>query len=386
MRRLFLNLMPRDSPGGRLVRSTQNLDVMMTFRMGWLLLFLCLAQLATAQKYSNEFLNIGVNARARGMGSAQAASVSDVTAGYWNPAGLTQLKAPQVGAMHTEWFAGIGTYDYVGLAIPLADGQRALGVSFIRFGIDDIPNTLSLYESDGTINYDNIVPFSAADYAVILSYAQPVAGDKLTLGGSAKVIRRTIGPFAQSWGFGLDVGAQYKINDHWQLGAIAKDITGTFNAWQFSFTDEEKQVLSITGNDIPINSLEVTNPQLVLAAAYRNRWGDIGALAEVNAILFTDGRRNTVVATDAASLDPLVGLELDYKEFLFLRGGVNNIQQEVDLVGDTYWGVHPNLGLGLRFKNLQLDYAFTNVGESEDNTYSHVISLIVQLNPNLVKR
>lgn len=359
---------------------------MMTYRTGgWMLALLCVAQLAVAQKYSNEFLNIGVNARARGMGSAQVASVRDVTAGYWNPAGLTYLQAPQVGAMHTEWFAGIGTYDYVGLAVPLADGQRALGVSFIRFGIDDIPNTLSLYESDGTINYDNIVPFSAADYAVILSYAQPVGGDKLRIGGNAKVIRRTIGPFAQSWGFGLDVGALYTVNEHWQLGAMAKDITGTFNAWQFSFTDEEKQVLSITGNDIPINSLEVTNPQLVLAAAYRNRWGDIGALAEVNAILFTDGRRNTVLATDAASLDPLVGLELDYKQFVYLRAGVNNIQEEVDLVGDTYWGVHPNLGLGLRFKNVQLDYAFTNVGESEDNTYSHVVSVILQLSPNLLK-
>ncbi|HRD80451.1 MAG TPA: hypothetical protein PLL53_06815, partial [Saprospiraceae bacterium] len=43
---------------------------------------------ATAQKYSNEFLSIGVGARAQGMGMAVIAGGSDVTSGVWNPAGL----------------------------------------------------------------------------------------------------------------------------------------------------------------------------------------------------------------------------------------------------------------------------------------------------------
>jgi len=351
------------------------------------LIFLLSVQLAFGQKYSNEFLNIGVSARAQALGGATAASIDDVTAGFWNPAGLAFVtEDPQVSAMHTEWFAGIGAYDYIGLALPLADGKRTLGVSFIRFGIDDIPNTLSLYESDGTINYDNIVPFSAADYALLLSYAQPVGNKGLYIGGSAKVVRRIIGPFANSWGFGLDVGVQYRPNKNLRLGAMFKDFSNTFNAWQFNFTEDEKEVLSLTGNDIPINSLEVTNPQIVLGAAYQMNFGDFGVMAETNFNLFTDGKRNTLISANPISIDPILGIELSYKKLLYFRMGANNLQKETDLTGQEFWGVHPNLGLGLKVRKLYIDYAFTNVGESSDNTYSHVISFKLEINREYLKK
>lgn len=47
---------------------------------------------AQFRKYSNEFLNIGAGARGLAMGSAQIASVKDGSAGYWNPAGLVEVK------------------------------------------------------------------------------------------------------------------------------------------------------------------------------------------------------------------------------------------------------------------------------------------------------
>jgi hypothetical protein len=53
------------------------------------------------------------------MGGAQVASVTDGTAGYWNPAGLAGVKDyPSLNLMHAEYFAGIGKYDYGSLAIP----------------------------------------------------------------------------------------------------------------------------------------------------------------------------------------------------------------------------------------------------------------------------
>ncbi|MDZ7338396.1 MAG: hypothetical protein ONB30_07645, partial [candidate division KSB1 bacterium] len=56
-------------------------------------------------KYAGEFMSVGVGARALGMGGAHVAVAKDVTAGYWNPAGLAWVTFPQLAAMHAERFA-----------------------------------------------------------------------------------------------------------------------------------------------------------------------------------------------------------------------------------------------------------------------------------------
>ena len=144
-----------------------------TIRLSYIVLFFCLlGNPIFAQKYSNEFLSIGVSANAQALGNAVVAQVDDVTAAYWNPAGLANISSEtglQIGAMHAEWFAGIGKFDYLGVTLPMANSNRRLGISLIRFGIDGIPNTLSLYEDDGTVNYDNIVEFSALIMPCILA-------------------------------------------------------------------------------------------------------------------------------------------------------------------------------------------------------------------------
>ncbi|MCB0584470.1 MAG: hypothetical protein KDD06_03975 [Phaeodactylibacter sp.] len=337
-----------------------------------------------AQKYSNEFLSIGVGARAQALGNAVIASTEDVTAGVWNPAGLANLdesESLQVGAMHSEWFAGIGKFDYLGLTLPLSSKQRRLGLSVIRFGIDEIPNTLSLYESDGSINFDNIVEFSAADYAFLFSYAQRLKTQKgrLHLGGNIKVVHRRIGPFATSWGFGVDLGLQYR-NNGWQFGMLAKDVTTTFNAWSFSFTEEEKEVLELTNNEVPINSVEVTKPQLVLGAGRRFELGNVGLLPELDLIVTTDGQRNTLLSASPFSIDPAFGIEADFKQFVFFRAGLNQFQRIKDFDNSENLRMRPSLGVGLRIASLKIDYAFTDLG-SEENTFSHIISLLLEIKP-----
>ena len=83
------------------------------------LILICFHSEAQFRKYSNEFLNIGAGARGLGMGGAIVASVDDATAAYWNPAALVYVKDhPSLSVMHADYFAGIGKYDFVGLALP----------------------------------------------------------------------------------------------------------------------------------------------------------------------------------------------------------------------------------------------------------------------------
>ena len=107
-----------------------------------------------------------------GMSQAQVSSVNDVTSGYWNPAGLMGLgNKLDAAVMHSESYAGIAKYDYAAVGKRL-DSTSAASFSLIRFGIDDIPNTLDLYDPNGNIDYSRVTTFNAADYAFLFSYAK----------------------------------------------------------------------------------------------------------------------------------------------------------------------------------------------------------------------
>jgi hypothetical protein len=345
---------------------------------------------AQFRKYSNEFLNIGAGARGLAMGSSQVASVSDGTSGYWNPAGLVGIKdQPQINLMHAEYFAGIGKYDYVSVAFPTSGNKRTIGITGLRFAVDDIMNTLFLVEPDGSINYNNIQAFSSADYAFIFSFAQKLKESEkknIHFGLNAKVIHRSVGKFAKAWGFGLDAGLQM-FSNRWRFGVSARDITSTFNAWSFSFTEKEKQVLYLTNNEIPVKSTELTAPRLVLGIARDFKLGKkLSLLAEANVDVTFDGQRNTLISANPVSADPKIGLELNVNNVFFLRGGINNFQRALS-DGDTLnlkkvWIYQPSAGAGFHISSVTIDYAFTNLANQSNPLFTHVFSLKLNLGKN----
>lgn len=330
-----------------------------------------------AQKYSNEYLSIGVGARAHGLSNAVVATTEDVFSGYWNPAALTELQNPlQVGAMHAEWFGAIANYDFIGVVKKLPK-NRVVGLSFIRLGIDNIPNTLNLVAPDGSINYNNVTQFSAADYAFLLSYAQQTRVKGLSVGGNLKVIRRVIGSLASAWGVGADVAVRYR-RGNWRLAAVGQDLTTTYNAWTATLSDEEKRVFSATGNEIPKGGVEITRPTFILGAAYTAKINENYSLtAEANARLTTDGQRNVLVSSKAINIDPMLGLEIDYQRFMWLRFGVGQFQRIKKIEDPTQKELmlQPNFGLGLRLGRVTIDYALTNIGKVSQVLYSNIVSL-----------
>lgn len=345
-------------------------------------IFIVSSVVAKAQivKYSNEFLAIGVGARAAGMGNAVVSSVNDATGAYWNPASLLQIKDNvQVALMHNEQFAGIVKHDYGTVAFKLND-KSAMAISMIRVGVDDIPNTLSLFQN-GQLDYSRVKSFSSVDYAFIGSYARNVGIEGLSLGGNVKVIRRIVGEFANAWGFGLDLGAQYNYKK-WKAGVSVRDITTTFNVWSYSFSEQEKQVLVQTNNALPSNTLELTAPKMILGVSRKFYFfkEKFSVLPEVNTELTFDGRKNNLIQSQYFNIDPRLGLEMGYRDLVYLRGGVMNFQEVKQIDGSTDMSFMPSVGVGLQISNLSIDYALSNFGGSTSLPYSNVISLKLGIN------
>lgn len=308
---------------------------------------------ASRAKYGGEFLAIGVGGRALGLGGAYAALASDVTAGYWNPAGLSRMSYPQITFMHDERFGGLVNYDYSAAAMPLGASQT-LGFSVIRLGVDDIANTTAAWtdlNNNGLIEsneLDNskITYFNVADWAFLLSYAKK-ATNEFSYGVNLKVIRRENGE-ASATGIGFDVGAQYRVTEHLMLGANAQDITTTLVAWS-------------NGTN------ELITPTLKLGGAYA-----IDALGGRFSPAFDDDMRfeHRAAAANAhlgaVSFDFHSGLEYEFQDLIALRTGYSDI-------GSL------NIGTGIHLPKFDIDYTFAKFNGTDQLDNTHRISLTFTL-------
>lgn len=335
-------------------------------------------QAQTARKYSNEFMNIGVDAAAFGLANSTVASINNVNSVYWNPAGLLHLEEKEIALMHAAYFANMANYDYAAFAMPI-DDKSAFGVSLIRFGVDDIMNTTELIDSNGNIDYNRINLFSTADYGFTFSYARATPIENLHFGANAKIIRRIIGKFADSWGFGFDLGLQYKHND-WQFGLMVRDITTTFNTWSIDQKRLEDIQNAVEGENQEVpETTEITLPKTQLGVA-RNfvLSSDFKLLTEANLhIRFAE--TNDIVSSSFASLTPSLGVQLNYTDLVYIRTGVGNFQNELQIDGDEKVSFQPNIGIGFHYKGISIDYALTDIGDQSAALYSNVFSLRLDL-------
>ncbi|EJL66776.1 hypothetical protein PMI10_00354 [Flavobacterium sp. CF136] len=332
----------------------------------------------TVRKYSNEFMNIGVDAAALGMSSAVVASTNDVNSVYWNPAGLTHLEDHQISLMHANYFANIAQYDYIGYAIPI-DDRSAWGISMIRFGVDDILDTTQLIDNQGNIDYNRINLFSTADYGFTFSYARKLPIEGFQYGVNAKIIRRVIGKFANSWGFGFDFGLQFEKND-WKFGLMLRDITTTYNIWNIDEEEYKKIADAIPGENQELpESTEITLPKAQLGISKKIEFHYDYTLLVATNLNMRFEQTNDIISSKVVSIDPALGLEFGYTDLVFLRAGAGNFQNVTQLDNSEKLNFQPNIGLGFKYKGIQVDYALTDLGNQSTALYSNIFSLKVDL-------
>ena len=324
-------------------------------------------------KYGNDFLSTGAGARALGMGSASVSIASDVTAGYWNVAGLSKISEPQAIYMHSERFDGIVGYDYGAVALPLQSKNAVFSISFFRQGVDNIANTLNAWDANRNEPRENpedfITKFSAADLALFFSFAKQ-SSDRLSYGITAKIVNQRLGPFAEAWGYSLDVGAQLST-DFADFGVSIRDVTTMQKMWDVN--ESEFAGFQETFDDsIPSGQNEYVLPSVKLGVSKNFVFNDFHLITAIDTDLLFENRQAYYINAGRMSIEPHVGAELTFKDVISFRTGVT------DFITDPEGGfsVSPTLGLGLQFLQFNLDYGFASfAGTSSNLGYTHRISL-----------
>ncbi len=158
------------------------------------------------------YLRAGAGVRPLGLGGAFVAVANDVTAGYWNPAGLGQLTQPQFAVMYSLLSLD-RKYNYVAAAYPFAR-LGAISVSWINYQVGKIEGR----DRTGAITGE----FSNGENAFLFSYGKTLSSS-FALGGTVKLLRHDLAQRSAS-GIGYDLGVLFKPKEFLTLGASRQNL------------------------------------------------------------------------------------------------------------------------------------------------------------------
>ena len=303
------------------------------------------------KKYAGEFISAGVGSRALAMGGAYVAVANDVTAGYWNPAGLMDSPGLQIQFMHAKQFFSSIQYDYLGISKPY-DEEATIALSIIRWGINDIKDTryalIGTHISEG-LDYSKVTSFNIADYVFYISYARNYS-ESLSLGANVKIIYRDFAS-ENAMGIGFDAGLKYKYSSQLVFGLMVRDITTTMMAWS-------------------TNEKEFITPSIRPGVSYRFNFDAIDLYVQPSVdlgILLESRNKSAQLGAGVISIDSFWGMEAGFKNICFLRLGYDDLSRF-------------NAGLGVSINKFAVDYSYTNFDNVLGNV--HRISFHLKLNSN----
>ena len=277
-----------------------------------------------------EFLTIPVGARGIGMGNAYSAVVEDITATWWNPAGLGFLNQNEVTLTVVDYTLDL-TYSYGAAAFPLMDGNLVVGGFFGYLDIPEMEIT-TISQPEGTGDY-----FRAYDFQMGGAFAYNFS-DRFLAGLSLKYVHQDMWSNIGASAFAIDAGAIY----HTDL--LDREI-------KFAFTIQNLGTnLTMRGPNL-VEEVEIARPSYI-------------------PIAYAAGTELTYNFNQAYSAAGRMGWMIQTDEFT----------DETDQFGYEYYGDDPlfrGISFGMGFqrnfggKVLMFDYAYRNKGRlSADNFFS----------------
>ncbi len=299
------------------------------------------------------FLTVSVGPRAIAMGSAFVGTSNDITALYWNPAGIARIPGNSAVFNVTNWIADID-YNWAAATINLGGaGTFGISVSSLDYGEMEI-TTLS--EPDGTGG-----SFGAEDLAIGLSYAYNLT-DRFSLGGTVKYIQQTIWN-SKATSVAVDVGVLFTSDlAGLRIGASITNFGSTMNMTGSDLFVQHDVDPNIFGNNDQILA-ELRTDEWPLPLTFR-----IGLAIDA----FNIENHRVTIGADAIhpndndeSLN--VGAEYEFYNILSLRAGYKSLFLDNSEEGLT-------LGFGLKYDfapgfGLFFDYAYQDVGVLDDTQH-----------------
>lgn len=285
---------------------------------------------------ANASLDIEPGARSAALGSATMAVEGDYLGLLSNPYQLSNVDYAWASFSHTEYYEDT-KFDFASVALPLGN-DLGLGVSFARFGADDIP-----YIKDGEplpegSNYNTL---SIADYVFSVSMGKRLT-DRLSLGISFHGLYREIDQ--SGYGFRGDAGLRYRVFKDFYISGLLKGWTSSATSWESG-------------------EFEYSSPEIYLAASYGldvpYLYGRLGVYWQGAGLLHQESREVDFVEDNEGGRiweDPLDwlsggrgGIEFTFDFGLSLRAGLSSFT--------SFQSVTAGAGLVIA-KFLKVDYAF----------------------------
>ena len=292
-------------------------------------------------KYAGEFLSIGIDPRAQGMGGTYVALANGASAAYWNPAGLANLPAHEASFMHAEQFEGIVGYDYLGYGRPRPDGT-GWGFGIIRLGVDDIPVT-TLEDINQEISATNRVIIdhmtSNTEMAFFAGFGKSYS-KLISYGASAKLIGKWVDSNS-AYGVGFDLGVRMFPWKRVTFGAMLQDAVTTALIWNTGQEELIAPTFKVGG------AYQVDIPALIASVTFA---------ADLD-LRFTDRGEADQFQLGAITADSHLGLEYFINvdgTGIALRGGAEPSREPDD---EGFFGNY-TFGAGILLKNVHIDYAF----------------------------
>jgi hypothetical protein len=303
------------------------------------------AQFAKVGSSGAQFLKIGVGSRYQGMGEASVATVNDVYAMYWNPAGLASVENSAVSFTNVNWVLDVNL-NYVAYARNFENvGVFGASAAILSMGDQEIT---TFDQQDGTGN-----TYTASSYAIGVTFARQLTA-KFAFGATAKYVGEKI-YHEHSGGIAFDFGTM--LTTGFRSLRMGMSISNMGPQLKFSGSDLDVAYDGRigTGSNSPIGAT-------LKATAY-----DLPLIFRVGLAYDVDFSAKSILTLSSELKHPSdnseqgsLGAEFGYNDQFFLRSGykVNYDEENLSLGG----GLKLSLGQGTK---LVVDYAWQNFGRLE---------------------